>query len=139
MEHYLLRISYTAAGWDHIRTSTTSFDQRMGPVRKLIAGFGGSFASFQFFGHGEFKNAALQHEVLDKFAVFGGEDLMGVLAMPDKHAAQAFRLALLSQPGIRNIELVAMVPLADVIATSLPASKSVMATSRYAGPGSAAP
>lgn len=139
VEYFLLRISYTAAGWDHIVKTVTSFDARMDPVRRLIAGLGGSFAAFQFHGHGLFKDDARQHVVLDKFAVFGGEELMGVLAMPDKHAAQAFKLNLLSQPTIRAIELVSMVPYEEVISRSVPAAKSAMAQSRYAGPGAAAP
>lgn len=31
MEHYLLHLSYTTAGWDHILSTTPNFNQRMDP------------------------------------------------------------------------------------------------------------
>ena len=138
-EYYLLRISYTADGWHGILKTTVSYDQRMEPVRKLIAHLGGSLACFHFYDKHEFKNDALRHSVCCKFAAFGGNDLMGVLCMQSKHAAQAFKLALSSQPGIQDIELVSMMPYADVIGTSLPAANAAISATGYAGPGPARP
>jgi hypothetical protein len=139
MEYYLLRISYTASGWDHITHNTTSYDQRMEPVRKLIAHLGGSLACFHFYDKHEFKNDALRHSVCCKFAVFGGEDLMAVLCMQNKVSVQAFKIALLAQPGIKTLELVSMMPYADVVASSLQASKAARLATGYSGPGPAAP
>src|SRR5262249_42024497 len=99
MEYYLLHLSYTTAGWNAILAAAPNFNTRMGPVRNLVAQLGGSFASFRFFDRSPF-NTTLQHDVLDKFAMFGEHDVMAVLAMPDKNAAQAFTLALQKQPGI---------------------------------------
>jgi hypothetical protein len=139
MEHYLLHLSYTSAGWDDILKKAASFDQRLEPVRKLIAHLGGPFASFHFYDTPHFQNDPLKHVVFDKFAMFGAHDLMAVLAMPDKGAAQAFTIALSAQPGIQNIDLVSMMPFEDAITTSLAAGKAAIAATGYAGPGSASP
>ncbi len=139
MEHYLLRISYTASGWKHILDTAPSFDQRMDPVRKLIASFGGSFASFHFFDTPAFQAVGKPHVVLDKFAVFGGSDLFAVLAMPDRAAAQAFQLALRAQPGIQSLELLSMVPFEEVMSKSVASAKAAAGKASYAGPGPKTP
>jgi|GEM_PF-1971441 uncharacterized protein with GYD domain len=138
-EYYLLRISYSTQGWDHIVQRTVSFDERMAPVRRLIAELGGSLATFGFYDNHEFKNDALRHNVCCKFAVFGGHDLMAILAMQDRRHAQAFKLALCAQPGIEKIELTAMMPYADVIGTAVPAARDAMPKAAYAGPGTTPP
>ena len=96
MEHYLLHLSYSTAGWQAIIDREASFDDRLDPVRKLIAHLGGSLASFHFFDAPNTPDDARhqKHVVFDKFAMFGEHDLLGVLAMPDKHAAQTFTIAL---------------------------------------------
>ncbi len=139
MEHYLLRLTYTSAGWQDIVSKAVSFDQRLEPVRKLIAHLGGSFASFHFYDTPAFKNDSLKHVVRDKFAMFGGHDLMAVLAMPDKNAAKAFRFTLAAQPGIQTIELVSLMPFEDAITSSVPTSKAAIAATSYVGPGSKSP
>jgi hypothetical protein len=137
MEHYLLHLSYSSAGWAQILRQPPGFDQRMEPVRRLIAHLGGSFASFHFFDTPAFQDAARQHTVVDKFALFGTHDVMAVLAMPDKHAAQAFMLALSAQPGIATIKLISMMPFEEVITASVGASNTAIAATGYAGPGPA--
>jgi uncharacterized protein with GYD domain len=139
MEHYLLRISYTSAGWKDILDKSPSFDQRMEPVRRLIAQLGGSFASFHFYDTPAFRGVAPSYSVTDKFAVFGGPDLMAVVAMPDGATAHALQLALRAQPGIRDLELLSMVPFEDVVTRSVAAAKSAVGTARYVGPGAGAP
>ena len=137
MEHYLLRLSYTSAGWQDIVDKAASFDQRLAPVRTLIANLGGSFASFHFYDKAPFENDKLKHVVVHKFALFGGHDLMAVLAMPDKNAAQAFTIALQAQPGIQSIDLVSMMPFEDAITTSVTTAKKAIGASQYVGPGTA--
>lgn len=139
MEHYLLRLSYTPAGWQDIVNKAATFDQRLEPVRKLIVNLGGSFASFHFYDAPHFQNASLRHVVQDKFAVFGSQNLMAVLAMPDKNAAQAFTIALSAQAGIRDVDLVSMMPFEDAITTSVAACKAAVGAAGYAGPGPAPP
>src|SRR5882724_3491969 len=139
MEHYLLRLSYTSAGWHDIVDKAAGFNQRLAPVRKLIASLGGAFASFHFYDRSPFKNDKLKHVVVDKFAMFGGHDLMAVLAMPDKNAAQAFTIALSAQPGIQNIDLVSMMPFEDAITTSVTTAKKAIGASQYLGPGPTKP
>src|SRR5689334_4060347 len=139
MEHYLLHLSYTSAGWDYIHAAAATFDQRMAPVRNLIANLGGSFASFHFYDTPQFRNDALRHIVQDKFAMFGTHDVMAVLAMPNKNAAQAFTLALSKQPGIEYVDLFSMIPFEDAITTSVATSNAAIAATSYAGPGSASP
>jgi hypothetical protein len=139
MEHYLLRLTYSTAGWQDIVDKAAGFDQRMAPVRNLIAHLGGSFASFHFYDTPSFKNDALRHVVLDKFAMFGGHDLMAVLAMPDKRAAKAFTAALSAQPGIDTIDLVSLMPFEDAVTSSVTSAKAAMARTGYTGPGSTTP
>ena len=139
MDHYLLHLSYSPAGWNAIASAGASFDDRLGPVRKLIANLGGSFASFHFFDTPAFKDAGRQHVVLDKFAMFGSHDLMAVLAMPDKHAAQALSIALSSQPGISKVAFTAMVPFEETVTKAAAASKAAIAATGYAGPGHTRP
>ena len=138
MEHYLLHLSYNAVGWQSIVDRTAGFDERLDPVRKLIAHLGGALASFHFYDTPHFKNDANKHVVFDKFAMFGEHDLMGVLAMPDKHAAQTFTMALSAQPGIGKVELTAMMPFDDAITRSVATAKSAIAATGYKGPGPAA-
>lgn len=137
MEHYLLQLSYTAAGWQGIVDRAASFDERLDPVRKLISHLGGALASFHFYEGPHFRNEANKHVVLDKFAMFGEHDLMGVLAMPDKHAAQTFTIALSAQPGVGKVELTSMMPFEHAITRSVAAAKAAIATTGYAGPGPA--
>jgi uncharacterized protein with GYD domain len=140
MEHYLLHLSYTTAGWDHILSTTPNFNQRMDPVRNLIAQLGGSFAAFHFHDRPPFdRDPARRHIVYDKFAMFGAHDVMAVLAMPDKNAAQAFTLALQKQPGIEYVHLSSMMPFEDAVTTSVNTSNAAIAATGYAGPGSPSP
>jgi hypothetical protein len=139
MEHYLLHLSYSSTGWDDILKRSATFDQRMEPVRKLIAHLGGSFASFHFYDTPHFQNTSLRHIVFDKFAMFGRHDLMAVLAMPDKNAAQAFTLALQAQPGIQYVHLDLMMPFEDAITNSVATSNAAITATTYTGPGSASP
>ena len=134
MEHYLLHLSYTAAGWQGIVDRAANFDERLDPVRKLITHLGGALASFHFYDTPHFRNDAQKHVVLDKFAMFGEHDLMGVLAMPDKHAAQTFTMVLSAQPGIGKVELTSMMPFEDAITRSVATAKSAIAATGYAGP-----
>lgn len=140
MEHYLLHLSYTSSGWDAILRATPNLDQRMDPVRNLVAHFGGSFAAFHFHDRPPFdRDPTRQHVVRDKFAMFGEHDVMAVLAMPDKNAAQAFTLALQKQPGIQYVHLDLMMPFEDAIANSVTDSNAAIAATGYAGPGSTSP
>ena len=135
MEYYLLHLSYTQAGWDGILKAAPNFNQRMDPVRNLIAQLGGSFASFHFYDRPPFLNIAPSEVVYDKFAMFGTHDVMAVLAMPDKNAAQAFTLALQAQPGIQYIHLESMMPCVEAITNSVAASNAAIAATGYFGPG----
>jgi hypothetical protein len=139
MDYYLLHLSYSSSGWDAILAAAPNFNQRMDPVRNLIAQLGGSFASFHFFDRTPFLNIAPQEIVYDKFAMFGEHDVMAVLAMPDKNAAQAFTLALQKQPGIQYVHLSLMMPFEDAITNSVGASNRSIAQGSYAGPGSPPP
>ena len=137
MEHYLLHLSYTSTGWQGIVDKAASFDERLDPVRKLIAHLGGSLASFHFYETPHFKDDDRKHVVFEKFAMFGEHDLMGVLAMPDKHAAQTLTIALSAQPGVGKIELTSMMPFEDAITKSVSAAKAALGVTGYAGPGPA--
>jgi hypothetical protein len=71
--------------------------------------------------------------------MFGGHDLMAVLAMPDKRAAKAFTAALSAQPGIDTIDLVSLMPFEDAVTSSVTSAKAAMARTGYTGPGSTTP
>ncbi len=135
MEHYLLKLSYSTPGWKDIVQKAPTFDERLGPVRDLLAKLGGSFASFHFYEREPYRNNKLQHVVLEKFGIFGRDDLFAVLAFQDRHSAQAFRIALSTQPGIKSIELVSIMPFEEVIADSVGKAKAAITGSKYAGPG----
>lgn len=139
MDHYLLHLSYTSAGWQSIIDRAETFDQRLDPVRKLIAHLGGSLATFTFFDAPHTPEDARKHKhiVYDKFAMFGEHDLVGVLAMPDRHAAQALTIAISSQPSVAKFELTAMMPFEHAIANSVGAAKAAVAATHYAAPGPA--
>jgi len=139
MEHYLLHLSYSTDGWKDIIDKSATFDQRLEPVRKLINHLGGSFASFHFYDTPAFHNESRRHVVKDKFAMFGGHDLMAVLAMPDKHSAHAFTVALSAQPGIQSVELTSMMPFEEAITATVATSKAAIAHTGYTGPGSSKP
>ena len=63
------------------------------------------------------------------------DDLFAVLAFQDRHSAQAFRIALSTQPGIKSVELVSIMPFEEVIADSVGKAKAAITGSKYAGPG----
>jgi uncharacterized protein with GYD domain len=132
MEHYLVFLSYNPTGWRHITAASSSFDERLDPVRKLLEQLGGSFATFQF---GANAPASARHEVRDKFAMFDEHDLMAVIAVPDKIAAQAFRISCASQDGVSSVKLTALLPFEHAVTTAVKASTAAIAASRYAGPG----
>jgi uncharacterized protein with GYD domain len=134
MEHYLLRLSYTPAGWQDIIDKAADFDTRLDPVRRLLAYLGGSFATFHFYDTAPFEHKERSHVVSDKFAMFGGHDLMAVLAMPDKNAAKAFSIAISAQPGVKTIELTSIMPFEAVITNSVKAAKAAIGSTAYAGP-----
>ncbi|MDP9095825.1 MAG: hypothetical protein M3N26_04600 [Pseudomonadota bacterium] len=137
MEHYLVFLSYNAAGWRHIAAASAGFDERLDPVRKLLEQLGGSFATFQFGAAAPAagRPAAAGHEVRDKFAMFDTHDLMAVIAVPDKVAAQAFRLAVASQDGVASVKLTALLPFEHAVTSAVKASADAVKSSRYAGPG----
>ena len=135
MEHYFLKLSYSTPGWKDIVQTAPTFDQRLKPVRDLITSLGGSFASFHFYERAPYRNEQLQHVVLEKFAMFGRDDLFAVLAFQERNSAQAFRIALSTQPGIKSVELVSIMPFEDVVADSVGKAKKAITGSKYAGPG----
>ncbi|MBR0913944.1 hypothetical protein [Bradyrhizobium japonicum] len=135
MEHYFLKLSYSTTGWKDIVQTAPTFDERLKPVRDLIASLGGSFASFHFYERAPYRNEQLQHVVLEKFAIFGRDDLFAVLAFQERNSAQAFRIALSTQPGIKSVELVSIMPFEDVVADSVGKAKKAITGSKYAGPG----
>ncbi len=135
MEFYLVRLTYTPAAWADIIASTTSLDQRLDPVRKLIRRFGGSLASYRFFDSPHFATpAAPALHVEDKFVMFGEHDLLTILAVPDRSTAQAFNMAVMAEPGLKTVELTAMMPMAEAIGSMAHARAAVAATG-YAAPG----
>lgn len=136
MEYYLVRLSYTPAAWQELIEKTTSLDQRLEPVRRLIRHLGGSLASFHFFDPPHYTDDRLSHAVRDKFALLGEHDLLTVLAIPDRIAAGAFNMAISAEPGLKAIEMLAMMPLEEAI-TAMARAKSAIAATGYAAPGRA--
>ena len=134
MEYYLVRLTYKPEAWAEIVASTTSLDQRLEPVRKLLRTLGGSLATFNFFGSEHYRNDALTHDVRDKFVMFGGHDLLTILAMPDRKAAQAFNLAVSSEPGMAVVDLTPIVPMQETV-EAMAVAKAAVAETGYAAPG----
>jgi uncharacterized protein with GYD domain len=135
MEFYLVRLSYTADAWHDLISSTTSLDQRLAPVRSLINHLGGSLATFHFFDAPHFSSAAKPPVVVtDKFAMMGEHDLLTILAVPDKSIAQAFNMIISAEPGLKTVDLISMMPLADAIAV-MPTAKAAIQATGYLAPG----
>jgi uncharacterized protein with GYD domain len=65
-------------------------------------------------------------------------DLLAILALPDKAAAQAFNMAISSEPGLKTVDLVSITPLEDTIA-ALPLARTAIQATGYAAPGRGAP
>lgn len=134
MEYYLVRLSYTPAAWQELIEQTTNLDQRLEPVRRLIRHLGGSLASFRFFESQHFADDRLRHAVSDKFALFGEHDVLTILAIPDRVAAAAFDMAISAEPGVKAVEMLAMMPLEEAV-TAMARAKSAVAAASYAAPG----
>ncbi len=139
MEFFLVRLSYTPAAWQDLIDSTTSLDQRLAPVRRLIRHLGGSLANFHFYDAPHFDDAARPPVVVHgKMALFGEHDLLAMVAFPHKEAVQAFNMAIMAEPGLKVVDLTAMMPLADAIA-AMPVAKSAVQAAGYAAPGRKTP
>ena len=61
-------------------------------------------------------------------------DLLAILAVPDKAAAQAFNMAISSEPGIKKVDLTSIIPLEDTIAATTLAKGAIQGTN-YRAPG----
>lgn len=134
MEYYLVRLTYTPAAWTDLVASTTSLDERLEPVRKLLRHLGGSLATFNFFGSEHYRNDAHNHDVRDKFAMFGGHDLLTIVAFPDRKAALAFNQAISAEAGLAVVDLTPMVPLQEAV-EAMAVAKAAVAATGYAAPG----
>ncbi len=133
MEFFLLELSYSTSGWHDIVQERASFDDRLAKVRSLVSDLKGSFANFHFHDRAPF---ASQEPVIvtDKFAQFGSNDLMAILAMPDKQAAHAFQISVRSFPHIASAKLTALMPWEHTINNSVRRAHDVLATKRFSGP-----
>jgi uncharacterized protein with GYD domain len=139
MEYYLVRLSYTPAAWQDILDQTINLDQRLAPVRRLIKHLGGSLAEFHFFHPPHYDHPARSRfAVTDKFVSMGEQDLMTILAVPDKAAALAFDMAVSAEPGVKSIELVSIMPMEDAVA-AMPLAKAAVQATGYSAPGRAKP
>ena len=139
MEYFLVRLAYTPAAWSELIENTTSLDERLAPVRKLLRQLGGSLASFGFFDSEHSKSdASPPHTVADKFVMWSGHDLMTVMAMPHKEAAHAFNMAVSAEAGLKIVDLTPIVPMQDAI-KAMATAKAAIAQTGYAAPGRAKP
>jgi uncharacterized protein with GYD domain len=139
MEYYLVRLSYTPAGWKELIDQTTSLDQRLDPVRRLIKHLRGSLAAFHFYHPPHYNDPNIPPIIVyEKMVMLAEHDLLAILALPDKAAAQAFNMAISSEPGIKTVDLVSITPLEDTIA-ALPLARAAVQATGYAAPGRGAP
>ncbi len=135
MEYFLVRLAYTPAAWSDIIENTTSLDERLAPVRRLLRHLGGSLASFGFFDTEHSRSAAAPpHTVTDKFVMWSGHDLLTIIAMPDKEAAHAFNMAVSAEAGLKIVDLTPIVPMQDAV-KAMVAAKAAVAQTGYAAPG----
>ena len=136
MDYFLLQLSYSTTGWREIIEENAGFDKRLDKVRNLIAELGGSFANFHFHDRAPFKAADDSPVVRDKFSVFGAQDLIAILAMPDKRSAQTFSITLRAFPHIQDIRLTALMPFEETIDQSVKDANKIVRSKRFSGPGS---
>lgn len=133
MEFFLLGLSYSTSGWHDIVQERASFDDRLSKVRTLISDLGGSFADFHFHDREPFQKSP-PVVIRDKFAQFGSNDLIAILAMPDQQAAHAFMVTLRSFPHIADVRLTALMPWQQAIDESVPRAHGIIASNRFSGP-----
>ena len=138
MEYFLVRLAYTPAAWTDIINNTTSMDDRMVPVRKVIRDLGGSLPSFGFFDTEHSRGAAPSHTVREKFMMWGGHDILTIVAMPSKEAAQAFNMIGSAEPGLKVMDLTPIMPLEDAL-QSMGMAKAALDRTGYAAPGRSKP
>ena len=134
MEYYLVRLSYTPTAWRELIDQTTTLDQRLAPVRQLIKHLRGSLATFHFYDPPYDDPATAPKVVQEKMVMLAEYDLLAILAVPDKAAAQAFNMAISSEPGVKKVDLTSITPLEDTIA-AMPLAKSAVKGAKYRAPG----
>lgn len=135
MEFYLVHIGYTSDAWAEMLDKAPSLDQRLGPVRKLLAALGGSLATHHFYDLPHYAaNAKAPVVVSEKFASLGKHDLIALACFPDRSAATAFNAAILAEPGIRSFELHPVMPLEEMLG-ALGTANKVRASASYTAPG----
>ncbi|HTZ78908.1 MAG TPA: hypothetical protein VMC10_13410 [Stellaceae bacterium] len=134
MQYYLVRLSYTATAWQQLIDRTTSLDERLGSVRKLIAQLGGSLANFHFFDDQYFRGIAKRTVVTHKFMPFGEHDIVTILALPDPIAARSFQMAVAAEDGVKGIELLPMISLEEGV-KAMGVAKAARRKTAYVAPG----
>ena len=140
MEHYLLHLSYTTAGWDHILSTTPNFNQRMDPVRNLIAQLGGSFAAFHFHDRPPFIGIPRVDTLCTTSLPCSARTMLWQcspcpIRMPHKPSPSHCR----SSREFEYVHLSSMMPFEDAVTTSVNTSNAAIAATGYAGPGSPSP
>jgi uncharacterized protein with GYD domain len=134
VEYYLVRLSYTPTAWRELIDQTTTLDQRLAPIRQLVKHLRGSLAAFHFYDPPYDDPATPPTVVQEKMAMLAEYDLLAILAVPDKAAAQVFNMAISSEPGVKKVDLTSIIPLKDTIA-AMPLTKSAVQGTKYRAPG----
>jgi uncharacterized protein with GYD domain len=134
MQHYLVRLAYTAEAWQALLDAQAGLDERLDKVRRLVKELGGAFANYSFFDDPHFYDEEEKHVVICKFVPFGAHDIVCIIAMPDANAARAFQMAVSAEVGVRSIELTPMMPYEDAM-KSMDMARNARVNTSYSAVG----
>ena len=134
MKYFLVRPSDISAAWQEIIEHTTSPNERLAPVRKLIMHLGRSLALFGFFDSRHFWGVGQAHIVQDKLVLWSGHNSLTVLAMPSIEVAHAFKMVVSAEARLKDVDLAPSVPM-DHVVQAMAAAKEAVSQIGYAAPG----
>jgi len=107
MPFYLIQYSYTSEAWRALVTGTAERDRHKA-VEPLLKRHGGRFPLLTFEGDPPIT-------VMDKFAAFGGSDVIAIVYFPDNQRAAAFAMSVLAGGGVKSFTTTPLLTLEEAI------------------------
>ncbi|MCK6449604.1 MAG: GYD domain-containing protein [Alphaproteobacteria bacterium] len=107
MKYYLVQLSYTAEAWKQQLARPLDMERRWQVLDKMLANLGGQMADISY-GGGDVT-------VRGKFASEGKDDLVAILVFRGDKEALAFSMAVSAEPGVRDMRMTPITPMADAL------------------------
>lgn len=109
MKYYLVQLSYTAEAWKQQLARPLDMERRWQVLDKMLANLGGQMADISYDSGGE------DVAVRGKFGSEGEDDLVAILVFRGDKEALAFSMAVSAEPGVRDIRMTPITPMADAL------------------------